>query len=478
MDLTGFWAHRPADIPRGGFLGAAWGSAELSPLARFLLSLSRPILELRLSSRALLLLDHSLLGTFSRELLLDGAWRAIPQPFGPPRATRAVREPGTGAVRVESRCGRGTLVETLRRASGTELRQALEFTPAEGSGGAAEAAERCWDWVRGGAAGGGEALTRAEGGAHAAAAAATAEAQAQAQGAQIPPPAAQVPPPLAKVRVPIALEQGGGGADAGGAHQRGGAAALPAAAPPPAAAAWEPPNFSGSWRIVKDHSDSLDPILQLMGVPWLAIKLASAVDVLTVVDHSPALRTVNTTDRTSLGVLSTNSMIADGQGVDKKGADGRFARITCMVTRDPPQGHPLRPLPAAAAQLWGAASAAGSSGGSQRQLPLPPPPPAVGYMRIITELPNDIGVTDNVWALYEGGQVMQAHLVFKKPGGGMGLSCTASCGSSRETRLQPRRSPRQLQRRHGARTRPRHSLPRRSLASPLRRARQLSQPAP
>jgi hypothetical protein len=371
MSLTGIWRHRPSELSLGGgALSASWGGGLLHRLLRF----AAPTLELRHLGGALVITERSFFGALTRELRLDGVWRAVPQAWGPPVEARAAVVPGTGAVRVESRCGGGTLLETLRLLPLGDLQQALEFAPGDAAlGCAAEAVVRTWDWAGAGAA---------------PAAAETAHAAVLPSGdggapEPWPPPREGALPPILRPRTPPAN------------------VATAAAASGAGAAPWEPPNFSGSWRVAKEHSDPLEPLLRLMGMGWLLAKVAGSLDVTKVVTHDPEARTVGTVEKALGGVLNTNDMVADGVPVSKRGADGRTARVTCAVSAAPPHGHPLRALPAALA-------GAGTT--------------LLGCLRIVTELPDGVGESDCVWALHGeaggAGTVIAEHVVFRKPAGG------------------------------------------------------------
>ena len=153
-------------------------------------------------------------------------------------------------------------------------------------------------------------------------------------------------------------------------------------------------NFSGSWVVDKARSDTLESILRLMGVPWLAVQVVLALDVTTDIAHDPTAGRVATTDRTSLGVLSSNEVLSDGVQVARVGKDGRTALLTCSVSAGLPQGFAGRALPPPAARDGA----------------------ALAYLRITTTLPDGEGVSDNVWEMRGGGRVMQAFTTFTKGG--------------------------------------------------------------
>jgi hypothetical protein len=157
-------------------------------------------------------------------------------------------------------------------------------------------------------------------------------------------------------------------------------------------------DFSGAWAVDKLRSaTTLEPILQLMGLPWLAIQLVLRLDVTTTITHAPREALVRTVDGTSLGVISTNELRSDGVQVARVGKDGRTALLTCAVSAAPPPGFE-----------WG------------REVLLPPggasAGPPLAYLRITTVLPDGEGVSDNAWEMRGGGRVMQAFTTFTKGG--------------------------------------------------------------
>jgi hypothetical protein len=156
-------------------------------------------------------------------------------------------------------------------------------------------------------------------------------------------------------------------------------------------------DFSGTWVVDKARSGSMEDILKLMGLPWLAVRLVLSLDVTTEVAHTPSLGLVRTIDRTSLGVLSTNELESNNEEVSRTGKDGRTALLRCSLLPRLPQGCfqgcPLPP-PAGGGEADGGA--------------------ALAYLRITTQLPDGEGVSDNVWEMRGGGRVMQAFTTFTK----------------------------------------------------------------
>jgi hypothetical protein len=227
--------------------------------------------------------------------------------------------------------------------------------------------------------------------------------------------------------------------------------------PPP------PPSFTGYWRVDHSKSEGMDPILSLMGVPWLVRRVADQLDVATVIAHDSSSGIVSTSEKTSVGVVSENKMVANGVFVEKKGSDGRFAKVRCTVSlpnellRDVTErkeqkltskksttegetqkegkeddkstvtsdvvddkdngflGGAAEPgaftleeclefcANNAAEILTGASSSSSSS-------------VAEGIMRIVTILPDNLGITDNAWVLLRGRARMIQRLAFSRNG--------------------------------------------------------------
>jgi len=170
----------------------------------------------------------------------------------------------------------------------------------------------------------------------------------------------------------------------------------------------EKPDFSGVWCVDSNHSDSMEEILCMMGVPRMLAKMTCALDVTTEIKHSLGVGSVETCDRCSLGVLSTLSVIADGVAAQKKGKDGRFAKVTCSLYDKIPAGFTTRSLENTLQEGKGSKS-------PTFQILLKAGPPT-GYLRITTELPDGEGVNDNVWEMRGGGRALQSYTVFTKKG--------------------------------------------------------------
>lgn len=152
-------------------------------------------------------------------------------------------------------------------------------------------------------------------------------------------------------------------------------------------------DFTGTWAVDKraGASESLEPMLTMMGVPWLARKAAEGIEVLTCITHTPARLSgkaapVLSEDRASFGVLATTNIEADGVRVSRTGKDGKTAALTCTIE-------------APAADM------------------IATDPDAVAVLRIVTELPDGAGTNNNAWILLGGaekGKVMKQLIVFTK----------------------------------------------------------------
>lgn len=152
------------------------------------------------------------------------------------------------------------------------------------------------------------------------------------------------------------------------------------ASPPPNV--WYIPNFTGSWTVDYAVSDSMDPMLTLMGIPWLVKKIALGMEITTVIEHNISIKEVKTTEKASAGVLNTNDMIADGIMVEKTGKDGKTAKVTCKIYE--PSKDDIEKYK------------------------------ALGCMQIITVFPDGGGTSDNVWTLIDEGKKMKQKIIFTR----------------------------------------------------------------
>lgn len=144
------------------------------------------------------------------------------------------------------------------------------------------------------------------------------------------------------------------------------------------------PNFTGTWDVDTATSlDTLEEILNLMGLPWLAVKVALSLTVTTAIGHDAGANTFTTEERTSIGVIAKSVLRTDGTCVAHVGADGRTALITCTAR--------------AATEAEAAARV-----------------PVLGALRIITQLPDGLGTLDNTWFLQVGGSKMFQKIIFTR----------------------------------------------------------------
>jgi hypothetical protein len=164
------------------------------------------------------------------------------------------------------------------------------------------------------------------------------------------------------------------------------AATNEAAAP---AAAWIA-NFSGEWKIIKARSESLDSVLKLMGVPWIARKAADALEVTTVLSHDVVKGTLTTEDRSALGVTVTE-LQTDGEPHDKIGKDGKTAVVTATTYPAPPERDD-----------------------------------EIGCMRILTVLPDGLGETNATRTLIERGRVFREVVSYNRVVDGKLQTATAT----------------------------------------------------
>jgi hypothetical protein len=194
------------------------------------------------------------------------------------------------------------------------------------------------------------------------------------------------------------------------------------------------PSFSGHWRVDHPKSDGMDPILALMGVPWLVRRVADQLDVATVISHDINTGDVSTSETTSVGVVSENKMIANGIFVEKKGNDGRFAKVRCSICspNELLQDVTRRKNEQKEQQEGKEASIDNNMGDKSLEGVAEPGAftideclqfctngennSAEGVMRIVTVLPDQLGVTDNVWVLLKGRARMLQRLAFSRAG--------------------------------------------------------------
>ena len=395
-NLSGNWALDAAQSESTDAVLEAMGAGLV---ARSLLARLATRLELWQSPSSLLLREVSALGAFTRTVIADGRWHAVPQLAGPPAPVRAAVSRSTGDVTVESALPRGLLVEHFSLMRRTELGHVRDFFAgadaraiADARGERVPTASAVNVWARveteeervageeaeqaavdaagrsavsmtlgfsAYAGGDGDVAPRAAAAGGSAAPSPRADARAAAGGSLRgeSPRGVTAPTP----RAALVGEAGGSAASAG---DGGGV------------------DFSGSWAVDTAASrDTLRGILTLMGVPWLAVEVALSLDVITVIAHDVAGGAVETVERTSLGVIARNALRADGVRVAQTGADGRVAHVACSVR-------------------GGAAVGAGF----------------LGAMRIVTELPDALGVTDNEWRLRVGGGIMEQTITFTRDG--------------------------------------------------------------
>lgn len=449
LNVSGRWGLTAACEPVDALIaaaGAGW-------LAAAVLSHVHVTLELLQAPTLLVVVERSALGALRRELLLDGRQRACAGILSSQLASAAL-DYSSGDVTVTTEQRAGVWVECFSLLQRTLLEQRLTFRPH--SGGVHVSARRLWRKLesRDEAAAGIEAeraaaalLLRSARGAIEPAAPEALHLQPPALEGMTSPVSPASAPPCAPAEEGVAPDPALGrtGQPSPDTGQPSPDLAAPAMSPLPAStpplkpvvgarplvaalrpyepalapdlsAAVEPapvvrpdaflapapvvavapveeeeaaiiPNFSGSWAVDAVRSDSLDAVLTLMGVPWLARKVALALKIVTVIVHDTGSGAVETTERASVGVISTNSMRADGAAVSKKGTDGRTAVVSCSV--------------------WVPRDAAGGSRSD---------PPPIGCMRIVTELPDGLGVTDNVWTLLAGRRTMRQELKFTRSG--------------------------------------------------------------
>lgn len=331
-------------------------------VTRALLARLETRLELWQSPSSLLIRESTVLGTYhSRELVTDGRWHEVAQLGGGLASVRATLSPTTGDVSIESSLSSGLLIEHFSLMRRTALGHVRDFFPgcAEATAEMVPGASAVWVW------------TRDETDAERLAAEEAEAAAVQAAGVSA-----------------ISLTLGYTADDDESAKVKKGNDEGKSLLSPSLshveddALADFVPNFTGAWGVDTAASrDTLESILYLMGVPWLAVKVALSLNVVTVITHDVESGNVTTEERTSLGVITRNTLHTDGITVPQKGADGRTAHITCTARVATP-----------------AEKIAGT----------------LGALRIITELPDGLGTTDNTWFLRVNGLEMYQEISFTR----------------------------------------------------------------
>ena len=334
-------------------------------ITRALLARLETRLELWQSPSSLLIRESTILGTYhSRELVTDGRWHEVAQLGGGLASVRATLSPTTGDVSIESSLSSGLLIEHFSLMRRIALGHVRDFFPgcAEVTAAMVPSASAVGVW------------TRDETDAERLAAEEAEAAAVQAAGVS-----------AISLTLGYTAENGDENANVNKkkliekSHETNGPLS------PPLSEVEEAdfiPNFTGAWVVDTAASrDTLESILYLMGVPWLAVKVALSLNVVTVITHDVEGGNVTTEERTSLGVIARNTLHSDGITVPQKGADGRTAHITCTARAATPTEKTAGTL---------------------------------GALRIITELPDGLGTTDNTWFLRVNGLEMYQEISFTR----------------------------------------------------------------
>ncbi len=132
----------------------------------------------------------------------------------------------------------------------------------------------------------------------------------------------------------------------------------------------------------RTQSDTLDEMMKLMGIPWIARKVADKLDITTVITHDPLNSKCETADYALGKLTATNAMVSDGKPAEKTGNDGKKVTVTCEV-------FPASPNDGA---------------------------DALGCLRITSVLPDNLGVTVETRVLAEGGRIQRSTMVYTRGG--------------------------------------------------------------
>lgn len=150
-------------------------------------------------------------------------------------------------------------------------------------------------------------------------------------------------------------------------------------------------DVSGTWVIDKSRSDTLDEFLSLMGLPWIARKLAGSLEVTAMTKHDVAAGSIVTEDHSSMGITVTTYTL-DGQSRSVT-RDGKTSVMTSTLLTVPP------PPRLGSGEAWA-----------------PPSDPllsqAYGAFRVHSVLPHGGGETTDTRIMIEEGRTMKQNLLY------------------------------------------------------------------
>jgi len=386
--------------PGSDSLNDLFASMDVGWLARALVSNITVDVNILQTRESVILTDHSVFGTYVVSLVPDGKLRPVLQIDKRPAPVRCSVDHDSGDLRIETQFPNGTLVDVRCLQSRTQYRQTLSFAPlADRPPGAAPSrpvtARRTFVKVESA-----DEKALAEEAEEAAKVRLAYQAATLAilstgvsvlpVGAVVPrtpsPPIARAPPaaPVAPAAAPPTPDGTAAGADVAVPTYPHGVAVC---------------SFAGVWTLDRSRSDTLDAMLTLMGVPWIARKIANGLEVTVHVEHDIDGGIMQTADHSSLGIVK-NTYEYHGVPRTVTGNDGKVSTVSSTVVAVLPPPVKLSTSPGRSSTVGGCAD--------------PVPPDALGCVRIYSVLPDGAGETVDTRCMIEGGRTMRQHLLYRK----------------------------------------------------------------
>lgn len=344
--------------------------------------------------------DRTSLGEFTLQLVPDGRWRpvqTISKRMAPMRCSLAHdRSSSSPDVTLQTRLPTGVLMEERSLLTRATFRQVFTFIPTAGAPDelaspsslprdGAHVVARLWRRVESEEERcAGESAERAarELLAHEAA---TMSILSSDHGGSSRPSSRRLTPPPAAPAVVGAAAVGEGGVSTGHEH------ALPVTGGDITAddRARFAAALAGSWVVDRAHSDSMDDMLTLMGLPWVARKLAGSLEVTAVTKPAPDCSVIDTEDVSSMGVTRTHYAL-DNTTHAATGSDGRVSHVTCSLIK--------------------------YTGEEGLRLAADETPVSYIVWRTVNALPGDMGETTDLRAVVADGRSMRQCMVYTRHG--------------------------------------------------------------
>lgn len=411
VNFSGEWSM---DAGKSDSLEALFAAMDAGWLARKIAGKLKITTHFYHTNESVIITDHSFFGNFTLSLVPDGKWRPVLQLDGKSAPMRCMFNHSNGELRIETRFSKGTLLDRRRLLSRTSFEQIMRFAPsgdgAPGGAGADVSARRSFNRVE--TDDERHAAEAAEESARlmlAHQAAALSLLSGGSAGGLVPSSWKNAPAPAVggagAAAVPTPKAATSAPAVAADAKSESAAAAPPVthAAPASAALGADPfpsdrvptADFSGSWLLDRTRSDTLDAMLTLMGVPWIARKIANSIEITAVMRHDVLAATAVAEDHSSMGITS-NEYAFDGKPKNVTSKEGKTSVVTAS----------LIPVP------WPIVE--GPQPRSATALAENPTVGASGCIRISTVLPDGAGETIDTRCVVEGGRTLRQLMVYKK----------------------------------------------------------------